>query len=561
MPTINVLFKDLESLIGDNLPRNIDKLTSLLTFVKGEVASFEGEELSIEIKDGNRPDLWGIEGIARALRGALNLEEGLKKYMVEASSGVEIKVDPRLHEIRPYIACAIVKDVHLTDEMIRGFMHLQDKLDQTYGRKRRRTSIGLYNFSLINAPLRYTVVKPTEISFIPLESSRKMNLNEIIEYHPKGLEYGHIVKSYKEWPILLDAKGSILSFPPIINSSNVGKITEDTTHILIEVTGTVHQTVLNTLVLVALSVADRGGKILTTTVNYPYTELQNEETPNLLPSTLKLELELISDVLGIILDQEDVINLLKRARYDAFVDGKSLIVKVPCYRFDIMHPIDIIEDIAILYGYNNIKPRWPQLITFGNISSSELISDSVREVIIGLGFQEILSFSMTCPQNLFNKMNIKPEQVVEIANPINERFTCLRSWLIPSLMDFLSHNTHVSYPQKIFEVGDCTVIDRSSKTGVIDVKKLACLSIHSRANFNEIKAALNAFFITFGKSYDLYETSCGAFIEGRVGNIILDDKKIGFIGEINPKVLEEYGLEYPTVGFEVDLSKLFHSKG
>ncbi len=560
MPTINMLLSDLESLVGKSLPRSSEDLTELLAFVKGEVETLVGEELAVEIKDGNRADLWGVEGIARALRGALGIEEGLKQYRAEAFSGVEVRVDAKLRGIRPYIGAAVLRGMHLTDDIIRGFMNLQDKLDQTYGRKRTRTSIGLYDFNLITPPLRYTVAKPEAVSFIPLNGSRKMNLREILSAHPKGLEYGHIVEPFEEWPILLDAEENILSFPPIINSNDLGRITEDTQDILVEVTGTDHNTVLNTLTLVTLSVADRSGQIMSSRISYPYGEAREEIVPNLAASEARLELRLVGDVLGLSLNPEEVIGYLRRARYDAnLIDGKFALVKVPCYRVDVMHPVDIVEDVAMMYGYNKIEPRWPQLVTFGELDEAELAYDSVREVMVGLGFQEILSFSMTNPQNLFDRMNVKRERIVEVANPLTERFTCLRSWLLPSLMEFLSSNTHVSYPQEIFEVGECAVLDGSSRTGISDVEKLACVSIHSKAAFSEIKAALDAFFLNLGLKYDLAETRHGSFIEGRAGEISVQGVDIGLIGEINPSVLEQWGLENPAVGFEVDLSKLLNN--
>ncbi|MFH0896848.1 MAG: phenylalanine--tRNA ligase subunit beta, partial [Candidatus Bathyarchaeota archaeon] len=254
---------------------------------------------------------------------------------------------------------------------------------------------------------------------------------------------------------------------------------------------------------------------------------------------------------------EDVIDLLKKARYDAYAfNSKSISVKVPCYRVDIMHSIDVIEDVAIMYGYNNIKPRWPQLVTFGDINSLELFSDSAREIMIGFGFQETLSFSMSNLKNLFSKMNLEEEKAVEIMNPMSERFACLRSWLLPSLMEFLSNNTHVDYPQKIFEVGECTVFDQASRTGINNLKKLACLSIHSTASFSEIKAVLDALLLSYGITCDLKGASHGTFIEGRMGVASVSGREIGFVGEINPEVLEKWKLENPVAGFEVNLSEL-----
>ncbi len=228
MPTIDVDCKELEQLLGWSWQGDLEKLGVLLAFVKSEVKLYNQLEgtLSIEIKDTNRPDLWGIEGLARALRGFLNLAKGLKNYYV-AESIVEVNVDGRLMNIRPFICCSIVKNVKLTDTVIRGLMHLQDKLDQTYGRCRQKTSIGIYDFSLITPPLSYGATKPSDVSFVPLGFSGKMNLTEILESHPKGLEYGYIVKKHNLYPILMDSKEKVLSFPPVINSNDLGRVTEE----------------------------------------------------------------------------------------------------------------------------------------------------------------------------------------------------------------------------------------------------------------------------------------------------------------------------------------------
>ncbi len=558
MPTIEVIFNDLQRLVGVHLPREVDELNEVLAYVKGEVEGFEGDELRIEIKDGNRPDLWSVEGIARGLRGALGVEEGLREYVVKSPSGVEIEVDPALQKIRPYIASSVVKGVKLDDETIREFMHLQDKLDLTYGRKRRRASIGLYNNDLITPPIQYRAAKPDEVSFVPLGGGEEMTLEEILEKHPKGLEYGYAVKSYDRWPILHDSAGKVLSFPPIINSDSLGRITESVKNVLIEVTGTLYETVMNTLMLVTLSVADRGREIHSTGVNYPYGRPRNVHTPSLSNQKIRLETAYVEQVLGLKLDKDSIVGLLEKARYGVPPTGDGWVdVIVPCYRVDIMHPVDVVEDIAIAYGYNNIVPRWPQLVTFGRITDRETFSDLVREVAAGLGFQEALTFSMSNPQTLFDMMGIRQQPVANVSNPRTLRYTCLRSWLMPNLIEFLSNNTHVEYPQRVFEVGDCVILDEASPTGLRDVRKLACVAAHSTASFSEAKSALDALLLNIGTGCELEGAEHGSFIEGRVGRILVDGKDVGLIGELNPVVLEGWKLENPIVGFEVDLDELF----
>ncbi|MEM2673877.1 MAG: phenylalanine--tRNA ligase subunit beta, partial [Candidatus Bathyarchaeia archaeon] len=460
MPTIEVEREDLESLLGMKLPQNPESLDELLSFIKGEVKYVSEKEIHIDIKDSNRADIWGVEGIARALRGILGIEKGLKRYEVSGESGVEVIVNPRLKNIRPYIACAVVKDVRLSDAAIRHIMRFQDKMDQTYGRSRRRTSIGLYDFDLITPPLQYTVSRPHETRFVPLGFDEEMTLAEILKKHPKGIEYGHIVKQFDVWPIFIDSRNKVLSFPPIINSNDLGKVTVKTKNVLVEVTGTSYKTVLYTLTNIILALADRGGRIYSAKIHYPYEDLGDAITPDLKTEKTRVSLSYIRKVIGIPLSLNEVMDLLERSRYGiSEVVDDEIVIEIPCYRPDIMHPIDIVEDIAIAYDLNRMEPIWPKMSTVGGLSRETYLRNLVREIMVGLGYQEVLTFTLTNPNTLFEKMNIPPEKIIEIANPKISSMTCLRNWLLPSLMEFLSHNTHVEYPQKIFEVGYCVIPD------------------------------------------------------------------------------------------------------
>jgi len=556
MPTIELYIEDLEKLVGAKLPRESEKLDEILSFIKGEVKTLEIDKLTIELKDGNRPDLLGAEGIARALKGILGIEEGIKKYRISGDSGVMVNVDSKLHNIRPYIACAVVKGMTLNDKIIKALMHLQDKLDLGTGRGRRKTSIGVYDFDLVKPPLRYTVSEPNKISFVPLGSDESMTLGEIVEKHPKGLEYGYIVKKSKLWPILLDSRDKVLSFPPIINSNDLGRITENTRNILIEVTGTAHQVVSDVLRNVTLALTDRGGKIYSTKILYPFKGIEQDITPDLRNSEAQIEVSLINRVLGLDLKKEQIVENLRKARYGIKkTKGNIIKVEIPCYRTDIMHPIDVVEDIAIMYGFNNISPKWPSLATSGGISPKEISSNLVRELMIGLGYQEVLTFTMTNKEKLFFKMHMKPTKVLEIANPKTSSYTCLRNWLIPGLMEFLSYNTSVAYPQKIFEVGYCIMIDKSSETKTRDQRKIACVTCHATAGFTEIKEVATALGINFGEKISVKEGAHPSFIAGRFGRILINDKDIGILGEIHPSVLEEWKLENPVAALEIDLDK------
>ena len=565
MPTIDVDYGELERLLGVKVHGDMKKLDDILSFVKSEVKLYDKSEgvVSIEIKDTNRPDLWSVEGLARALRGYLNIEKGLKQYSV-AEPIVNVNVDRRLGSIRPFICCSVIKNIKLTDAIIRGLMHLQDKLDQTYGRSRQKTSIGVYDFDLIAPPLNYAVAKPSDFSFVPLGFSEKMSLTEILERHPKGLEYGHIIKKHSLYPILLDAEQKVLSFPPIINSNDLGRVTKEAHNLLVEVTGTVHQTVLNTLNLVTVALIDRGGKAYAATVQYPDDPIYPSKkfvTPDFSNKCLSLSVEYTNRILGLQLTGKRIAELLLTAGLGTgAVNEKAVEVLVPCYRIDVMHPIDLVEDVAVAYGYNNIEPLWRDLATTGSTRPEQRLLDKARELMVGSGYQEILTYTLTNPENLFTKMNHEKTSIVEIANPKVVTMTCLRNWLLPGLMEFLSNNQSVEFPQKIFELGKVTLPDETRETRTRDEEWLAAATTHANAGFSEIKSALDAFFRNLGVNWKIQATSHPSFIEGRTGTVIVNGVTVGVLGEVNPQVLEAWKLENPTAAFEINMQKIINAK-
>ncbi len=565
MPTIDIEYAELERLLDLKLNGNTEKLDEILANIKGEVKLYNEKDgiVSIEMKDTNRPDLWSVEGLSRALRGYLNIEKGLKQYTA-GKSLIEVNVDSGLYNIRPFICCSVIKDIHLTDNTIKGIMHLQDKLDKTFGRNRQKTSIGIYNFDLIKPPIEYTAVKPKEVSFVPLGFTEKMGLDEILERHPKGIEYGQIVKKNPLYPMLYDSEGKVLSFPPIINSNDLGKITEDSRNLLVEVTGTLHKTVLNTLNLVSAALIDNGGKAFSATIHYPkdspYVE-QKVTTPDFSNKHMQLSVKDTNKLLDLKLSSEHIAELLLTAGLGIEKINSDIVdVLVPCYRIDVMHQVDIIEDAAIAFGYNNIEPLWRELATAGKTKPDQRLINIARHLIVGLGYQEILTYTLTNPESLFDKMNQPKTPLIELANPKVVTMTCLRNWLLPSLMEFLSNNQSTEFPQKIYELGKITLPDQTKENKTRDEEWLCAATAHPNANFTEIKSALDAFFVNFGVEWQIKETAHPSFIEGRVGKVIIKNAEIGLVGEINPLVLEAWKLENPIAAFEINLQQIIESK-
>jgi phenylalanyl-tRNA synthetase beta chain len=565
MPTIDIDYSELERQLGIKLNEDMDRLDEILANVKAEVKSYSQKEdsVSVEMKDTARADLWSVEGLSRALQGYLNCSKGIKPYSV-GKSIIEVEVNAQLFGIRPYICCSVVKDIHLSDSIIKGIMHLQDKLDQTHGRSRQKTSIGIYNLDLIKPPILYTAVKPSDVKFVPLGFSEKMSLDEVLERHPKGIEYGHIVKKNSLYPMLFDSENKVLSFPPIINSNDLGKITEESRNLLVEVTGTQHKTVLDTLNLVTLALIDRGGKAYSAKINYPQNSEYTERTvltPNFDNRHFQLSVEETNRLLGLQLSAQKIIELLQVAGLAVEkADAESVSVLVPCYRVDVMHQVDLIEDVAIAYGYNNIEPLWRELATTGAANPQQHYVDNARELMIGLGFQEVLNTTLSNQETLFSKMNMPPSNIVEVSDPKVVTMTCIRNWLLPCLLEFLSVNVSVEFPQKIFELGKVTLLDETKETKTRDEDYLAAAVSHPNANFTEIKSIMDSFMTNFGLKWQIKETANPSFIEGRVGKLFVSGVDVGVLGEIHPAVLGKWKLENPVAAFEVNFQSVLNCK-
>jgi phenylalanyl-tRNA synthetase beta chain len=553
MPTIEVSYKDLYELIGRKL--SIEKLKEAVEYAKGEIEAVDRDLLRIEVKDTNRPDLWSAEGIAREIRGRITKEKGCPKYKVKISK-VVVKVDKRNAKVRPLTVCAVVRNLKLSETALSQLIQLQEKVCGTFGRNRKEVALGVYDLDRIKPPIRFTTVKLDGIKFVPLDFEEELTPREILEKHPKGKEYGHLLAGFKEYPIFIDSANEVLSMPPIINSNYSGKVTTETRNVFIECSGFKFNFLIPALNVIVAALADRGGEIESVKIIYPKRIIY---TPDLSPKKAEVSIDYINKISGLNLSAKEICELLRKARYDVVkLKGDKIEVLYPAYRQDIMHPRDIVEDVIISYGYNRIEPIVPKLPTVGKIDEKKIISNKIAEIMVGLGFQEILSYTLTNKINLFEKMNLEEEKIAELENPVSANWNVFRNWLLPSLLEFLSHNKHVEYPQKIFEIGDVVVLDEKEETKTKNVRKLACVISNTEANYEEISSVLDAFLSNLKVNYRLKRTSHSSFIPGRVADVVTNNKSIGVIGEIHPKVIENCGLEMPVAGFEINLEELFH---
>lgn len=551
MPTVEFSLRDLEGLLGRELSK--EELDEVVLYVKGEMESLDGDEVKLDIKDTNRPDLWSVEGIARELKRYLGGEAGPPEFKV-SPSGATLEIDRKVEKVRPKAIGAVVRGAALSGASLRQLIQLQEKIHLTYGRNRQEVAIGVYDYDRLVPPIRYTTVAPKGLKFVPLEFDEEMTPREILERHPKGREYGPLVSGYPEYPLMVDSADNVLSIPPIINSSYTGKVTPATENLFIELTGMKIERLLIALNVLVAALGERGGRIQSVEVVYPKEKII---TPNLSPRKFRLKPEYAKKTLGLDLKKKEMMVLLGKAGYKAaFADGEILL-EYPAYRDDILHERDVIEDIAIAYGLNNIMPLPPRLPTLGGVEPLEDFSDTLRELVIGLGYQEILTFSLNNKNALFSKMSLREAPACEIANPVSANWSALRTWLLPSMMEFLSNNQHVEYPQRIFEVGDVVLPDEKAETRAVNVRKLSCIVSGPTAGYENVSSDLDALLSNLGVSYKLRPVEHASFIPGRTASIVMQNKVIGLIGELHPRVLNNWGLSMPTAGFELEVTPLF----
>ena len=570
MPTISIFKDDLESLLGGRTKRtvSIEQLEEWLMLVKGELKGHNPEtgEVRVELQDSNRPDLWCCEGIARQIR--IKQQGKLKPYAFFAKqpkSDRRLIVGPGLEQVRPYVAACTAGGYRVTDEGLAQLIQTQEKLADIFGHKRKTVSIGIYQLSKITFPVTYELVKPDEARFTPLGMDTVMTLSEILMVHPKGLEHGHILAGQDRLPILRDAQHQPLSFPPIINSREIGEVRVGDDELFVEVTGTDLSMVVLTLNIFAANLADRGAIIEPIEVQYPgKTRLgKRVVTPQDLGRPRTIEIKTIEQALGQALGVKTVKQTLEVYGYSVSAGKGTVTAKLPPYRQDLMHAMDVVEDVAMSRGYGEFSPVMPVQFTVGGLSRIEQMSDRARDLMVGLGFQEIISNILGSPENYAAAMRLDGTdwgRMVEVENAMALTFSCLRQWMLPSLLRVEAASSRAFYPHRLFEAGDVAIPDSTHVLGSRTETVLGAVIAHATAHFSEIHSCLDVLCYHLGTEYSLEPVQHPSFLEGRAGRILVAGKSLGVIGEVHPEVLERWQIAVPVVACEVNLTRLTELK-
>ena len=517
-------------------------------------------EVQIEVFP-NRPDILSYHGFRRAFLAFLGKKVGLIRYKVNPpEKDYSVIVDASVKNVRPFTACAIIRGLKLDDGKIKEIIDLQEKLHVTLGRKRKKVAIGIYPMEKIKLPITFKALEPDMIKFIPLESDREMSGLEILQRHPAGKEYAHLLAGKEKFPIFVDADENVLSMPPVINSQLTGKVTKETSDVFVECSGFDFEILKKTLNILVTSLAETGGKIYQMELKYPKEKSwmesltfskqkqKKETTPNLEPEEMKLSTENVNKILGLNLNEKQIKGFIERMGY-GYNRGK---VKVPSWRIDVMHEVDLIEDVAIAYGYENFIPEIPKISTIGEEDKKEIVKRKIAEIFSGLGMLQTLNYHLTNRDSQFNNMNAVEEDFVELEESKTE-YNILRKDLTHYLMRIFSENSDSEYPQKIFEIG--RVFEKKHK--ITEHDNLAAAI--SPGNFTEMKQILEYFARMLDIEIKILEAEHypSYFIEGRAGKILLDGKEIGFIGEIHPKILKNWKIKMPVALFEISMEEIY----
>ena len=543
MPVVELNINRIRKLVSGKTTRK--QILDVLPFLGLDIESEDEDEIRIEYSP-NRPDYSTEFGIAAGLQGLLGIKKGIQKIKINKKGKSSLTVESSV-SIRPYVTGIIAKNGKLDDLSIKQLMNMQEDLHLGIGRKRKKSSIGLHDADKVPFPLNYAVTG-RHASFVPLNGSSELTIDEILVHTDVGKNYGWILEGQKTVPCIGDYGNQIISIPPIINSA-LTTVTPKTKNLLVEVTGTDKDSVEDALSIVVSTLQMAG---------FEFEELKitgnKNSTPQLKERTIMYDPKFTSEILGIEMSLSNMVTCLKKCRLDATIKGKKIMCTIPRYRFDIFGPMDLVEEIALGYGIANIEPKLSPSTTIGQKNDVTIKTDLISKTAVGLGFLEAMNSSLTSKKTLYELTKRNSSEIISVLDSKSQEHTILRDSLLPNLLENLSKNIHESYPQKLFETG----VVFSKGNPIHESINLAVIIAYKDTNYSEIKAIMQSLLKTNFKINSQTKTSKNQelFVKGRHADIFIDEKKIGEIGEIGKEILENFRIRTSVVGFEIKLSGL-----
>jgi phenylalanyl-tRNA synthetase beta chain len=592
MPTVIVNREALFKAIGqtftdeefDNLcfefGIELDEVTSEKEMFENE-QNKEGEHLSTDVLykievGANRYDLLCLEGLALALRCFLQKQKmpDIKPLNVLPEEERQLIVYDSVNEVRPIGLSAILRDINFTNETLKGFMDLQDKLHNNICRGRKLVSMGTHDLDTVKGPFTYRALKPEHIHFVPLNREEEVNgdgLMAILKEDPKLGKYLYLLEGKEKYPVMMDSNGIIMSLPPIINSQHT-KMTLNTHNVLLDVTGldyTKCEIVLNTLIAM-FSIYSK------TPFTVEEVKVVNQKTnegkiyPDLTPRIFKTDVKYLKTLTGINdIEPEKIVELLEKMELKAKVLNKDEIeVSAPITRSDILHPCDIAEDLAISYGYNNIPKQLTKTKTHGIQQPYNKLTDLFRNEMSMGGYVEFLTMALLSHKDMFTNLlkNEKDDKTVQILYSKTKEFEYIRSSLIPGILKSIEGNKANQLPFKIFEISDVVLTDKENETGASNRRKLCFAYANTTSAMEVVQGMVDLLMKKIGlifneekadKRYTIKKSDNPIFFEDRQAEIFIQDNiNVGIYGIIHPKVLKNFGIKNPVTLCEIDLQTI-----
>ncbi|CAM9719977.1 unnamed protein product [Ectocarpus sp. 6 AP-2014] len=564
----------------------------------------------------NRYDLLCIEGLARALRVFLGKEDSPVFRTVEPAGGAgarqKMTVGSGAAKIRPYVVCAVLRGVTFNAKSYKSFMDLQDKLHQNICRRRTLVAIGAHDLNAVKGPFRYDAVPPSDIDFVPLTPSDQGTFNakallDLYNTDPsvKHLKpYTPIIYESEVYPVIKDANGDVLSLPPVING-HLSRIRLETTDVFIECTATdltKANIVLDTMVTMFSEYCGDKFSVEPVDVTYDDNSGDVKTTPLLSTRTEKASVAEICSIIGVEIEEEEICRLCTKMQLGPAEvvemgegeGGKGIKVTVPPTRSDILHPVDVVEDVAIAYGFNKIPTTLPATLTVGGHQPLNNFGDLLREEISRAGYTEMLTHGLCSRAENFKMLRRQEEPCVSLSNPKHVEYEVVRTSLLPGALKTAQFNRAMPVKDgvRLFEISDVVVRDDSCDTGARNCRRLVATYMGPTAGFEIIHGLVDRIMSLVqvapseeysgndprarvggpwreNMRYRIEPVDRPTFFPGRCADVLLMVKdteeggsagwreiRLGSFGMLHPEVLKAYDLRDPSSAVEIDLEPL-----
>jgi len=608
MPTVGLKRDDLYERLGKEYTQEefeelcfefgieLDDVTS--DYESAKEMGAKGPELETLSKDvvyridvpANRYDLLCMEGIARALRIFLGLEEC--PAFVKEKGALTMTVEKSTKAVRPFCVCAVLRGLSFEDDKVyQSFLDLQEKLHQNVCRRRTLVAIGTHDLDSVEPPFVYRAEDPSDIEFVPLtETEMKFKGKALLDHYrtsalTKHLKpYAELVYDCPRYPVIRDAKGTVLSLPPVINSRH-SRIQRTTKNVFIECTAT-DETKANVVLDTLVAMFSEYCSFAVETVHVSYDDDERtvvKETPLL--STRECSAT-VADVRGTIgltereLPASEITKLCAKMQLaPATVNDGVVTVTVPCTRSDILHAVDVVEDVAIAYGYNNVPETLPTTRTVGAPQPLNAFCDLLRDEVSRAGYTEILTHGLCRGEEnyaLLRRPDLQATESVVLSNPASEDFEIVRTTLLVGALKTLQHNrsTAIKGGVKLFEISDVVLRDSAADVGARNERHLVATYTAQSAGFEILHGLLDRVMAVAtvggtgyysglaGVSYEVRPLDSPTFFPGRAAAVVLTrdgaDETIGHLGVVHPLVLHNFDLDFPTSALELNLEPIFN---